>query len=365
MIFKESMDALVEKGNEIKVLNTTWKGDSIAEKFKPIMTPDVIHKECYYKFERYLFFSKQYKIYKELMKNFRVQDFDILHAHNLFNGGVSAFLASKKTGVPFVVSIRATDIYVFMRYSFFRKLANRMLKKAAGIIFLSNKHKEEFFKKYVSNDFRSSFEAKSLVTYNGLESFWLENIYTAKTLPNKKELKLLFVGKIDRNKNILKVIDSIKILADRGYNIKLTAVGNVLDKDIGNILKKYDFIELKEFMPKEKLITVYRDNDIFIMPSKLETFGRVYAEAMTQGLPIIYTKNQGFDGIFEDGEVGYSVPSDNAAYIADCIERIVSNYNMISKNCIQESSRFNWKSIANEIDTFYRKIIQIRREELF
>ena len=29
------------------------------------------------------------------------------------------------------------------------------------------------------------------------------------------------------------------------------------------------------------------------MPSKHETFGLVYAEAMTQGLPVIYTKNEG------------------------------------------------------------------------
>lgn len=363
MIFKDSMDALVEKGNEVKVFNTTWKGDSIAGKYKPIMTPDVVHKECYYKFERYLFFSKQYKIYKELMKNFRVQNFDILHAHNLFNGGVSAFLANRKTGVPFVVSIRASDISTFIKYSFFRELANRMLKKASGIMFLSNKHKEEFFEKYVSNDSRSSFKAKSLVAFNGLESFWLKNIYAAKTLPNKKELNFLFVGKINRNKSILKVIDSIKILMGRGYNIKLTAVGKVMDRDIENTLKKYDFIEVKKFMPKEDLIKVYRDNDIFVMPSKVETFGRVYAEAMTQGLPIIYTKNQGFDGIFEDGKVGYSVPSDNATYIANCIERIALNYDIISENCIQESPRFNWKSIVKEIDAFYHKII-LRRGEL-
>lgn len=40
------------------------------------------------------------------------------------------------------------------------------------------------------------------------------------------------------------------------------------------------------------------------MPSHKETFGLVYAEAMSQGLPIIYTKNQGFDGQFPDGYVG-------------------------------------------------------------
>ena len=39
------------------------------------------------------------------------------------------------------------------------------------------------------------------------------------------------------------------------------------------------------------------------MPSKYETFGLVYPEAMSRGIPIVYTKNQGFDKYFEDGEI--------------------------------------------------------------
>jgi glycosyltransferase involved in cell wall biosynthesis len=60
-------------------------------------------------------------------------------------------------------------------------------------------------------------------------------------------------------------------------------------------------------MPKEKLLNNYRNSDIFIMPSYNETFGLVYIEAMSQGLPIIYTQNEGVDGYFKEGSVGYSV----------------------------------------------------------
>lgn len=356
MIFKDSMDALSEKGNAVKVFSTTWKGDSVAEIYKPIMTEAVFHKECYYKWERYFFVSKQFKIYRQLIKNFNVENYDILHAHNLFNGGISAYIASEKLDVPFVVSIRASDISAFMKYSFFRKVANRIIKKASGVQFLSNKHKEEFLKNYVKENDRPFIEAKSLVAFNGLEPFWLKNIYKAKTLAKNKEIRLLIVGKINRNKNIMKIIDSARILMERGYKVSLIAVGKVLEQGIQNKLKEVSFLELKEFMPKEKLITVYRKSDIFVMPSMLETFGRVYAEAMTQGLPVIYTENQGFDGIFEDGEVGYAVPSNNAEYIADCIEKIILNYERMSKTCIKESPNFDWKVIAKEINGFYNKI---------
>ena len=77
---------------------------------------------------------------------------------------------------------------------------------------------------------------------------------------------------------------------------------------------------------------------------------------MTQGLPVIYSKGQGFDGIFEDGKVGYAVPSYDANYIAECVQKIVKNYRTISKNCIDESQRFDWNSITRQLSDFYNNI---------
>ena len=45
---------------------------------------------------------------------------------------------------------------------------------------------------------------------------------------------------------------------------------------------------LPETNDKNKLLEHYRSCDIFIMPSKTETFGLVYVEAMSQGLPCLY-----------------------------------------------------------------------------
>ncbi|MFP3344631.1 glycosyltransferase, partial [Halomonas sp. SIMBA_159] len=56
-----------------------------------------------------------------------------------------------------------------------------------------------------------------------------------------------------------------------------------------------------------KLKGMYEKSDIFILPSFKETFGIVYVEAMASGLPILYSRNQGIDGYFEEGKVGYSI----------------------------------------------------------
>ena len=82
------------------------------------------------------------------------------------------------------------------------------------------------------------------------------------------------------------------------------------------------------------------------MPSFHETFGLVYAEAMTQGLPIIYTKGQGFDNQFENGLVGYSVKADDIEDISKAIFSILCNYKSFNKQS-EYSQKFRWDKIVN------------------
>jgi glycosyltransferase involved in cell wall biosynthesis len=68
-----------------------------------------------------------------------------------------------------------------------------------------------------------------------------------------------------------------------------------------------------------ELIDIYRANDIFVMPSFTESFGLVYAEAISQGLPVVYSIGQGFDRQFPEGEVGYHADPNSAQSVADAI----------------------------------------------
>ena len=61
------------------------------------------------------------------------------------------------------------------------------------------------------------------------------------------------------------------------------------------------------------------------MPSYTESFGLVYAEAMSQKLPVIYSKGQGFDGQFEEGLVGYHVSPYDVKDIANGILKALEN----------------------------------------
>ncbi|MFW5886992.1 MAG: glycosyltransferase family 4 protein, partial [Bacteroidota bacterium] len=345
---------LSKHGNDITVFNAVVKKTAIDNKYQSIMNDkSVIHRECFNRHDRFFYHYKQNKIYRELIHSCDISGYDLIHSHNLFNGGYVAYKINDVFEIPYVVSVRNTDINTFLKVPTFKALANNIVKNAAGVIFLSTPYKDIFINKYVKPDIRKCIEEKSSVIYNGLEEFWLKNPGKAKQLKDKKSINFLCVGKVDKNKNITTAIKAMDILISKGYKAKLTVIGQILDKGVLKDIKEHAFCEIIEYLKKEDLIDFYCKSDIYIMPSIHESFGRVYAEAMTQGLPVIYSKGQGFDGLFVDGEIGYAVPSRNPSYISECIEKIIQNYDAISRRCIEKSKQFNWDIISEKLHSFY------------
>lgn len=359
MIFHDLAKRIKDKGHEVETFNAVVKKAKIYEKYKKIMEDsDVIHKECFYYWDRYFYFIKQKKIYNALIKSCEVKKYDLIHSHNLFNGGYVAYNLKRNFGIPYIVSIRSTDVNSFLRLPLFKRIANKILEEASGIHFLSFPYKENFLQKFIIKERLEIVERKSIVITNGLEDFWLENRNNkAKEIKNPKKVRLLLVGKINKNKNIFSVIEAVRLLEQKDYKIELTVVGQILDEKVLNKIRKEKFITILPYKKKEELLKIYRENDIFVMPSVNETFGRVYAEAMTQGLPVIYSKGQGFDRIFEDGWIGYSVPSNNIVYISECIIKIINNFSAISKKCLENCNRFNWRKISEDYAKFYKESI--------
>jgi len=135
--------------------------------------------------------------------------------------------------------------------------------------------------------------------------------------------------------------------------VNFTVMGNIVNARYHRLLEQTHFLKHIPYCSKEELIKHYRDSDIFVMPSKRETFGLVYAEAMSQALPIVFSRGQGFDGQFPEGEVGYSVKYNSPTEVADRIEQILNNYDAISQRALSSSERYRWFYIAREYAKLY------------
>ena len=121
--------------------------------------------------------------------------------------------------------------------------------------------------------------------------------------------------------------------------------------------KLNSWLILESYVPKTELLLKYRDADIYIMPSNPETFGLVYVEALSQGLPIIYGSGQGFDGYFDNGFVGYRAQAFNVQDIKEAIKKTISNYSILIRNInnLNLDNLFSWKEIAAKYLNIYKE----------
>lgn len=320
--------------------------------------------KCFKKYDRIFFDYKSKKIRKALLMNYDISTFDLIHAYTLFTDGNVAYELKKKyPQIKYVVAIRNTDVNTFFKYMLhLRKRGIKIMKEASAIFFLSEPYKRIVFNKYVPKNIKEELEKKTYIIPNGIDDFWISNCYKTKDIKsNSKNVNIIYAGRVDKNKNIKTTQEALKMLQDNGYNTQFSIVGKIENQKIFKKIINYQNTKYYGEKNKEELMKLYRKNDIFVMPSFSETFGLVYAEAMSQGLPVIYTRGQGFDGQFGDGIVGYSVDPKSKNEIADKIKIILRKYREISGNCIKKVNKFEWDKIVNKYKKIYEGCIYENR----
>ena len=171
-----------------------------------------------------------------------------------------------------------------------------------------------------------------------IDSDWKANLST----PEINETKLLYVGRVRKEKGIFSLI---KILEEKN-DIKFTIVGQ--EKDTNIEIKNKNIKILKIINEKNDLIKIYDQHNIFILPSFTEGHPMVLLEALSRLRPVI---------IFN--EIRHVVGNYKGVFIADRnISSIIQKTDYIKKNYkkIQEEMREN--QIPNNYD-FIKDICKI------
>jgi len=345
----QALEAAGELRNEMYAPVHKGAGlDEIPKNDKILISP------CFDRWNRVFFHLKHRRILRDVQEKLEITAYDLLHAHTLFSNGYIARRLHQKYGVPYTVTVQNTDIYTFFKkMPHLRTMGRKILNEASAVFFISAPHCEETLSKYVREADREAVRKKSYIVPLGVDDFWFRNPSAGKTLGGPPAFSVLYAGEITRNKNIPVLAEAVKLLNEKGRQGRLTVVGNVVDPSEERRLLTYPFVTMHPRLPKEELLERYRENDIFALVSKRETFGLVCAEAMTQGLPVLYTRGQGFDRQFPEGEIGFPVDCRRAEEIAEAMERVIQNYDELSRRCVALCGKFEWKKVAAEYQTVF------------
>ncbi|WGI26622.1 glycosyltransferase family 4 protein [Halomonas alkaliantarctica] len=254
-----------------------------------------------------------------------LQGCNVIHAHTLYSDGYLAYWLSRKYQIPYVLSIRTTDVSVFERFlPHWRWMTRRVIANAQCLIFISPAHKITIEAKY-ANDL-----PKTLLVTNGLDEYWISNAICSSAPERSKARSGIYIGEINANKNIKRAILAFFKIADDN-DATFTVLGgeystfSAIYGEIPEVLRsRVDFISRTE--DKQCIKELLRQHQVLIMPSFMETFGLTYLEAISQCVPVVFSHGQGIDGLYPEGMVGFSCDPSREESIADAILNVFKHF---------------------------------------
>jgi glycosyltransferase involved in cell wall biosynthesis len=317
----------------------------------------IIHSNVLSRYHRVLFRSKITSLVDDLLAINNISEIDLVHATTLFSDGAVALKLFHIYKKPFIVTVRNTDIYTFLKYRpDLYSLAHDILSKASKIIFISTSLKNSFYSHFLIRSKRLRYLAKSTVICNGVEDFWLENLNFVKVLNQK----ILYIGRFDKNKNVTRLIIALELIRSEFPDISLTLVGGNGDRheEVIKLIKEKKWIQyVGPVYDKEQLKEIFNSHSIFAMTSLHETFGLVYIEALSQGLPVLLTRGQGIDGLFSE-KIGEAVNPVSTMEIGNGIKKMINYYEEYQVNSL-DFSKFNWSHISRTYLSLYMDVLSL------
>jgi glycosyltransferase involved in cell wall biosynthesis len=144
-------------------------------------------------------------------------------------------------------------------------------------------------------------------------------------------LVLLHIGRLSRERGICHLIDAVKLIKDRSpRDVRLVIVGSGSEEEhlrarVRN-LGLSDRVIFKGYVPYgRETMELYRDADVFVLPSLTEGVPKVLLESLAQGIPVIATTVGGVPEIVRNEENGILIRPGDPAAIACAVERLMGD----------------------------------------
>ncbi len=252
------------------------------------------------------------------------------------------------------------DKYVPNETSFVRSFGyNLMLplsvRKADKIIVVSNNIKKHLLDQLIIP------EQKIHVVYEGVDLIFNKD---SETKPEFPKPYLLFLSTLFKHKNLDKLLEAF-VLLKKEHNIPHLLV--VVGRDPKGETEKLKKIVEREglsgqvvfagALPHDEIAAVYKNADLFIYPSGVESFGLPVLEAMACGTPVIASNRMSVPEI--GGDAALIVDPDNIREMSEAIYRVISDEKLkqtLIKKGYERVRKFTWEKAAQETLEVFREV---------
>nr|WP_243280115.1 glycosyltransferase [Clostridium tertium] len=289
----------------------------------------------------------------KIIKNlYNRENIDIVHLHSCIWGGIGAVSASRKLNIPLVIT-EHSSYYSRYRVKMIEKLILRYSFKSANKVISVSNSLREIISKYKSN---------IEVIPNMVDCDKVLSIINKKNnLGEEGQFTFLSLCYLKKNKGIDILIRAFSTYF-RGKEVKLIIAGDGPEREnLENLSKELGILEQVEFkgaLNRDEVYKVMSNCNIFVLPSRFETFGVVLIEALANGKPVISTRNGGANDIVTD-ENGILVDIDDIEGLGKAMVDLKLNYNKYNEEEIRNSciNKYSKKIITRQLEKVYSELI--------
>jgi glycogen(starch) synthase len=277
---------------------------------------------------------------------------DIIHAHDwmTFPAGLGAMVQS---GRPLLAHVHATE---FDRSGihgnrYVEDLERHTFHRSNAVVTVSNYTRSIIINRYqVAPD-------RAFAVHNAVETEKLEEPCT-RPFPQKM---VTFLGRITFQKGPDYFVKAARKVIDETQNVRFVMVGTgdmyprmiELAADLG--IGKY--FHYTGFLNREQIKKIYSMSDLYVIPSVSEPFGLTALEAMSQGVPVIVSKQSGVSEVIQNA---VKVDFWDVDAIAGAIKKILHDeelHSQMREGGLQEVQQISWAQSAEQMENVYRRLV--------
>ena len=294
------------------------------------------------------------RVTKALREIFR-RDFkhnmpDVTHVH-VYQRLPYARLIQRLWGIPYVVTEHVTWFQRGIVSKRDLKIASRGFRAAAAMLTVSPG---------LRNTIRPLCGGREITVVPNLVSprFFEGDMRT----PPGDRFGFISIGTLEHKKGMDLLLRSFADLAAEDGRFTLTICGEGPDeaalKELASELGVTERVTFTGLISREEVAARLRENQCFVLPSRSETFGVVFIEAMACGMPIVMTKTDAWQ-MLALPETGLAVEIDDREGLTRAMRCVTEHYDLyeperIRKYCVDH---FSAAGVARQLTEIYRNVL--------
>ena len=324
---------------------TAWSTEQFADRIMIYAVPvdnRNIHHARNSELLRYAW--RGWRMARQLLKQHR---YDVSFAFAGVPAGAISCLLRRSHALPYVLSLQGPDVPGFeARYNYLYPVLAPLIKviwRRAGAVTGISAEQEMLAHKTMP-------DLSLVMIPNGVDT----NLFTPASDKPKRPFTFLCVARLIERKgqhHLLEAFARLRTGCTRPLHLIFVGTGDAEPqlRDLAARLKITDAVTFKGFVSREQMPFIYREADVFALPSQQEGMSIALLEAMASGLPVIVTDTGGTAELVTHGQNGEIVRWSDVPVLAGAMQKLVEADDL-RRHMGEESRRralqFGWPVLA-------------------